>query len=149
MTIQQLEKNGTHIAWIPEKELLITDVQSALDLAATVKYETGCTSIILDKASICGDFFILSTGLPGKSSRNSQITVSAQPLSVITPATPASRSMILSMRAITAEVSSLCRPKKKPLKNSASKYFPGACFCSSGKPCQPSRCVSDCLSLFS
>ena len=54
MTIQQLEKNGTHIAWIPEKELLITDVQSALDLAATVKYETGCTSIILDKASICG-----------------------------------------------------------------------------------------------
>lgn len=25
MTIQQIEKNGTHIAWIPEKELLITD----------------------------------------------------------------------------------------------------------------------------
>lgn len=66
MTIQQLEKNGTHIAWIPEKELLITDVQSALDLAATVKYETGCTSIILDKASVCGDFFILSTGLAGE-----------------------------------------------------------------------------------
>lgn len=44
MIIQQLEKNGTHIAWIPEKELLITDVQGALDLAATVKYETGCTS---------------------------------------------------------------------------------------------------------
>lgn len=66
MNIQQLEKNGTHIAWIPEKTLLITDVQTALDLAATVKYETGCTSIILDTASVCNDFFILSTGLAGE-----------------------------------------------------------------------------------
>lgn len=66
MTIEQLEKNGTRIAWIPEKELLITDTQSALDLAATVKYETGCTAIILEKPSVCGDFFILSTGLAGE-----------------------------------------------------------------------------------
>ena len=66
MTIQQLEKNGIRIAWIPEKELLITDAQSALDLAATIKYETGCTSIILEKESLCRDFFILSTGLAGE-----------------------------------------------------------------------------------
>lgn len=66
MTIQQLEKNAIHIARIPEKKLLITDVQSALDLAATVKYETGCTRIILEKASICEDFFILSTRLAGE-----------------------------------------------------------------------------------
>lgn len=66
MTIHQLEKNGIHIAWIPQKELLITDAQSALDLATTVKYETGCTAIILDKASVCKEFFILSTGLAGE-----------------------------------------------------------------------------------
>lgn len=74
MTIHQLEKNGTHLAWVSEKELLITDVQSALDLAATAKYETGCTSMILDKASICGEFFILSTGLAGE--------ISSEPVSM-------------------------------------------------------------------
>lgn len=66
MTIQRIEKNGIPIAWIPEPELLITDTQSALDLAATVKYETGCTNILLNKASICEDFFILSTCLAGE-----------------------------------------------------------------------------------
>lgn len=66
MTIQQLEKDGFRIAIITEKNLLISDAQSALDLAATVKYETGCTRIILEKASICEDFFILSTQLAGE-----------------------------------------------------------------------------------
>lgn len=66
MTIQKTEKNGIKAARITASELLITDLQSALDLIAAVKYETGCTRIILDKAVICEDFFILSTCLAGE-----------------------------------------------------------------------------------
>lgn len=66
MTIKRIVENGMQIAYIPETELLITDTQSALDLMATIHYETGCNRIILNKASICEDFFILSTCLAGE-----------------------------------------------------------------------------------
>lgn len=42
---------------------MISDAQTALDLAMTVKYETGAEKIVIDKNLICGDFFILSTGI--------------------------------------------------------------------------------------
>ncbi|WP_410770060.1 DUF4180 domain-containing protein [Fontibacillus sp. BL9] len=45
---------------------LITDVQSALDLMATVSYEAGCNVIIINKSSICEDFFDLKTRLAGE-----------------------------------------------------------------------------------
>ncbi len=48
----------------PEK--VITDTRSALDLAMTVKYETGAERIALDKKLVCEDFFILSTGVAGE-----------------------------------------------------------------------------------
>lgn len=66
MTIKTIEGICDQLAYIPETELLITDTQSALDLMATVQYETGCTRIILNKESICEDFFILSTCLAGE-----------------------------------------------------------------------------------
>lgn len=44
----------------------ITDPQTALDLAMTAKYETGATSLVLDKNEIAEDFFILSTGMAGE-----------------------------------------------------------------------------------
>lgn len=47
-------------------ELLITDVQSALDLMMTVRYETGCTNIAINKSAITSDFFILSSCLAGE-----------------------------------------------------------------------------------
>lgn len=46
--------------------LLITNVQSALDLMATVRYETGCDRIILNKSAISEEFFDLSTKLAGE-----------------------------------------------------------------------------------
>ena len=46
--------------------MLITDVQSALDLMATVQYEMGCNHIILNKSAVCEDFFHLSTKLAGE-----------------------------------------------------------------------------------
>ncbi len=54
------------IAVVSDEEVLITDVQSALDLMMTVKYETGAEKIVINKKAICEDFFILSTGLAGE-----------------------------------------------------------------------------------
>ena len=41
MNIEHLKENGTDNAVISSQEKEITDVQSALDLVITVKYETG------------------------------------------------------------------------------------------------------------
>lgn len=41
MKIEHIKENKADIAVVSSKEKLIVDVQSALDLAMTVKYETG------------------------------------------------------------------------------------------------------------
>ncbi|MCI9510004.1 MAG: DUF4180 domain-containing protein [Angelakisella sp.] len=61
----QTEK-GPVIALVTGPEKVITDTRSALDLAMTVKYETGAERIALDKKLVCEDFFILSTGVAGE-----------------------------------------------------------------------------------
>ena len=66
MNIEHLKDNGIDIAVVSGDEVVIVDTQSALDLAMTVKYETGAERIVIDKAVICGDFFILSTGIAGE-----------------------------------------------------------------------------------
>jgi hypothetical protein len=60
-------KNG--VAFVKNEEsvgLIVTDTQSALDLMATVKYETGCDRIAIHKSAIAEDFFVLSTGIAGE-----------------------------------------------------------------------------------
>ena len=66
MNIDHLKDNGTDIAVISSDEKLIVDVQSALDLAMTVKYETGAAKIIINKSAVCDEFFILSSGMAGE-----------------------------------------------------------------------------------
>ena len=66
MKTEVMRKNNTEIAVVSSDELLITDVQSALDLVMTVKYETGCTNIALNKEAVVNDFFVLSTCLAGE-----------------------------------------------------------------------------------
>ena len=66
MNIEHLKDNGIDIAVVSGDEVVIVDMQSALDLAMTVKYETGAERIVIDKSVICGDFFILSTGMAGE-----------------------------------------------------------------------------------
>lgn len=61
-----LKQNGTDIAVISSDEKVIVDTQSALDLAMTVKYETGVSKIAISKDLIAEDFFILSTGMAGE-----------------------------------------------------------------------------------
>lgn len=66
MNIEHLKDNGTDIAVISSDENLIADTQSALDLAMTVKYETGAAKIVINKSAVCDEFFILSSGMAGE-----------------------------------------------------------------------------------
>ena len=65
MKINVVESNNVEIANVESSELLINDVQSALDLMATVRYETDCDRMIINKSAISEDFFDLSTKLAG------------------------------------------------------------------------------------
>lgn len=66
MYIQQVNQDGVSIALIRSEKPLMTDVQSALDLMMTVRAETGCKRIALNREAIMGDFFVLSTGIAGE-----------------------------------------------------------------------------------
>lgn len=61
-----IQKNNVSCAVISSDEILISNVDSALDFIATVKYETNCDRIAIEKSAIIEDFFILSTRLAGE-----------------------------------------------------------------------------------
>lgn len=65
MRIETLKENRLEVALVTSDDILIKDVQSALDLIATVGYETGCNLMILNKTAIYEDFFDLSTKMAG------------------------------------------------------------------------------------
>ncbi|MBU5672374.1 DUF4180 domain-containing protein [Paenibacillus brevis] len=66
MNIKLISKHGIEIALVHSDEVLITDVQSALDLIASVSFEAGTNRIILPKSAICEEFFDLKTRLAGE-----------------------------------------------------------------------------------
>ena len=53
------------IAFVHGNGVIIADVQSAIDLMATVRYQTGCDHIAIAKSAVTEDFFVLSTGMAG------------------------------------------------------------------------------------
>lgn len=65
MKIEKIEQDNVVIARVESEEVLILDVQSALDCIATVRYETDADRMILAKAAICEQFFVLSSRLAG------------------------------------------------------------------------------------
>ncbi len=54
------------IVIINSEEIIIEDVQSAIDFVMTVKYETNCTKIALNKGAVIEDFFVLNKGVAGE-----------------------------------------------------------------------------------
>ena len=66
MKITSVNENGVQIAVVESDEVLISDIQSALDFMATVQYETGTNRIALNKSAVCEEFFDLSTKLAGE-----------------------------------------------------------------------------------
>lgn len=66
MNIRKFSSNGIEIAIVNSDEVLISDVQSALDFMMSVNYETGSHSIVLKKEAVIEDFFVLSTRIAGE-----------------------------------------------------------------------------------
>lgn len=65
MEYKILGKNND-IAFITCDDIVIMDTQSALDMFASVQYETDCDKMIIEKSCIIDDFFVLSTGIAGE-----------------------------------------------------------------------------------
>lgn len=65
MNITMKGKNK-NIAHISSNEVLISNIQSALDLAMTIKYTKQTCILMIDKSCVIEDFFILSTRLAGE-----------------------------------------------------------------------------------
>ncbi len=60
------ERHSTEtIAFVETDEVLVTDVQSALDLMATVRYETDADRLVLQKQALDERFFVLGSRLAG------------------------------------------------------------------------------------
>lgn len=66
MKISTVKENNWEITIVNSSDVIIGDVQSALDLIATVSYETGSNRIIINKSAVCEEFFDLSTKIAGE-----------------------------------------------------------------------------------
>ncbi len=66
MKFEILQENGQAVAVIQNDGVLIHDVQSALDIMATIRYETDCDRIIMDRSALCDAFFDLKTRMAGE-----------------------------------------------------------------------------------
>ena len=66
MPYEIVERDGMRIAVISGGAAQIRDASSALDLSMSIRYETGISRLAIDKEALCGDFFILSTGVAGE-----------------------------------------------------------------------------------
>lgn len=66
MKVNIITQNGVRIAHVEGDTKLITDAQSALDLAMTVQYDTECNRIVMSKELIDESFFVLSTKIAGE-----------------------------------------------------------------------------------
>ncbi|GED60801.1 DUF4180 domain-containing protein [Brevibacillus formosus] len=66
MNITKVEAGGKNIAIVSGSEVIIEDVQSALDLIATVHYQADSERIVLNKSLLNESFFDLKTRFAGE-----------------------------------------------------------------------------------
>ena len=66
MELTKVERNHKTCAVVHSDTVVITDVPSALDVLMQASYEVGTKNIVIGKAQITEDFFVLSTGLAGE-----------------------------------------------------------------------------------
>lgn len=66
MIIKKIEKNNIICAVIKSDVKVFTDVQSALDVLMSAKYNADTKNIAIDKKLIVEEFFVLSTGIAGE-----------------------------------------------------------------------------------
>lgn len=66
MKFEKIDCGGGIIAVVSSDSKVITDVDSALDLLMSAKYDADTKYIVVDKKLIVEDFFVLSSGLAGE-----------------------------------------------------------------------------------
>lgn len=66
MEIRVDQRNDSKVAVVVSEDMVIQNVQDALDLMVSVQYNEGCDKIILKKEQIVDDFFELKTKLAGE-----------------------------------------------------------------------------------
>ena len=66
MKFEKIDCGGGIAAIVSSDSQVIVDVDSALDLLMSAKYEAGTKYIAVDKKLITEDFFVLSSGLAGE-----------------------------------------------------------------------------------
>ncbi len=66
MEIQKITANNAQIAHVVSNEIIIDDLQTAIDLMMTVNYDLGVKNITISKKLVNDKFFILSSGLAGE-----------------------------------------------------------------------------------
>lgn len=66
MTFEKINYDKGIIAVLSDNSKLIADVDSALDVLMSAKYEAGTNYIVVDKKQIAEDFFVLSSVLAGE-----------------------------------------------------------------------------------
>lgn len=66
MKVHLDERAGSKVAVIDSANVLINNVQDALDLMATVQYMYGCNKLIMKESAMNPDFFALKSGLAGE-----------------------------------------------------------------------------------
>ncbi|MDF2721492.1 MAG: hypothetical protein K0Q59_1167 [Paenibacillus sp.] len=59
------QQGDSKVAIVESSDILIQDVQDALDLMATVSYNHECSKILLHKSNVAEPFFDLKTKLAG------------------------------------------------------------------------------------
>jgi len=60
------QKGNSKVAIIESSDIVISDVQGALDLMATINYTDDCYKLLINKSNITEDFFDLKTRLAGE-----------------------------------------------------------------------------------
>ena len=66
MEFEKIDCGNGMVAVVSSDDKVITDVDSALDLLMSAKYDAGTKYIVVDKKSVIEDFFVLSSGLAGE-----------------------------------------------------------------------------------
>ena len=59
-------KTINDIVIVNSNEIIIKDTQTAIDFTMSIRYETNCSKIAINKEAIIEDFFILSKGIAGE-----------------------------------------------------------------------------------
>lgn len=66
MRLEKIDCGSGIIAVVSSDDIVITNVDSALDLLMSAKYEAGTEYLVVDKKAVTEDFFVLSSGLAGE-----------------------------------------------------------------------------------